>query len=622
MKQSCTSTFRRSAAVGAAVAIVAASSAFGIGATAAVAAPTKTTTTTEAGTSPNTPAPTTTDPAPVTDEPASSAATTTESAAPTATPAPATPSATESAAPTPASPTATASPAAEQAAPAASTPVTWAEPSSPSAPITFTVTAGQPFSHTFKAQGGDGPLEYLFNSLSFDPSNDPNGWSWNEQTGVLTAAPKSSVDGPVRFEVTATDLHQTAVQYVEITIEPAAAVALTTTVTSTADGFTPAWEVTEDAIRPWSHGDLGAAVSAVPAKPGQSLWFASALFDRFGNPLDGRESSSVTELTSSDPGDVLTWDSERRQWRVTFTDAGRHELTVGAEGLSRTIPVDVADTPLAFTEQSSADSPLGLTATSGTPFSHRFAVSGATGPVEYSLAGADGGEVIGDGDFFRSEFSIDPSTGVLSGTPSPATSYDFEVIARSGSETTTAHVTLTVEPGAAVGVLVTATNGAEGPVWEIGPDGTVLEYTEDGLGAVQTRTVASVPGNQDIPLFLQAIAVDANGNRTTTPDSPHPTVTSDVATDRVSWLADQDTVQVDFPHASIHTLTVSVDGESTSFRVDVQPLTAPAVATTDHPTAGSLAYTGADESGPLAWALGLLASGAGLLVWRLRRRHG
>jgi hypothetical protein len=66
------------------------------------------------------------------------------------------------------------------------------------------------------------------------------------------------------------------------------------------------------------------------------------------------------------------------------------------------------------------------------------------------------------------------------------------------------------------------------------------------------------------------------------------------------------------PHASTHTLTATAEGVSTTFPVTVVPTAS---------TTGSLAFTGADTTGPVAWALGLLASGAALLLLRLRRRR-
>ncbi|MBF4587622.1 cadherin repeat domain-containing protein [Curtobacterium sp. VKM Ac-2887] len=607
MKQSAPPAVRRTAAVGAAVALVAVSM-MGVGATTAVAdtADASTSVTTGTGTGTDQATPATTAPTPET-------ATPTPITEATATDAPADTTPTASPSPTPA-PAPAAAPAADAPADDA---VTWPTPSSREKPIEFTTTAGEAFSQQFVAQGGDRALEYGFAPIG-DWDQYEKEFRWDD-SGLLRGTP--TTPGVYEFSVLATDQRHTDTQWIRITVEPAAAVTLTTSVTSTADGFAPAWEVTEDAVRPWSHGDLGEAVSAIPAKPGQSLWLASTLLDRYGNPQDGPEMSSATELTSSAPGDVLSFDDVTNRWKATFSDVGRHELTVRAEGLSLSIPVDVADTPLAFTEKSSSDAPLDLTATSGTTFSHRFTVQGATGPVEYSLAGADGGAVIGDGDFFRSEFTIDPSTGVLAGTPRLATAYDFEVIARSGSETATAHVTLTVEPGAPVGVLASVYYGAEGPEWEVAPDGTVTEYTIDAAGSVQTKSVDSVPADQGIPLFVKAVAVDADGNRTTTPGSPHPVVTSDVATDRITWVTEAESSQVDFPHASIHTLTVSDGGVATSFRVDVRAHADGVGTSTTRPASGTLAYTGADETGPLAWALGLLAAGGGLLVHRLRRRR-
>ncbi|MFA0850683.1 putative Ig domain-containing protein [Curtobacterium sp. WHRI 8282] len=621
MKQSCTSTFRRSAAVGAAVAIVAASSAFGIGATAAVAdtADAATSSTTEV--TPTAQPGGTTDPAapvasPAPDAPDGAAVPGTPAADPAPTPSPdpagpVDPIPAHTPTPTPAP----AAPAGTESTTAASVPVTWSESSSPEDRIVLHATAGEPFSHTFVANGGDRPLEYLFN-----PHTTPPGLHWDEKTGVLSGTLTNPADS-FDIDVAATDQYQSATQYVRVEIQPGAAAHIGAQVYSNAEGRNPSWSVAggpDGGIAPIGGGGL---IDAVPVGRGGSLWVSAVVTDRIGTPLNGTEMPSESTLTSDDPDDVLRYDDESNTWKATFDGTGPRQLTLRSEGLSLSIPVDVADTPLAFTEQSSSDAPLDLTATSGTPFSHRFSVQGATGPVEYSLAGSDGGDVIGDGDFFRSEFSIDPATGVLSGTPRPATQYDFEVIARSGSETATAHVTLTVEPGAPVGVLASVYHGAEGPEWEVAPDGSVTEYTIDAAGSVQTKSVDSVPADQGIPLFVKAVAVDANGNRTTTPGSPHPVVTSDVSTDRITWVAEAESNQVDFPHASIHTLTVSNGGVTTSFRVDVRAHADAAGSSTTRPASGTLAYTGADESGPLAWALGLLAAGGGLLVHRLRRRR-
>lgn len=534
MNQSCKYTFRRSAAIGAAIAIVTASSAFGIGASAAsaatdeTAAPSTTATSapqdattanaatgttaadTDTGTAPDTaqaaPDDETADPAPA---PAPAPAPTDETATPDTTPAATTPPAAGTATTTPA--------AADQPAPEASTPVTWAEPSSKDAPIVLTATAGQPFSHTFTAQGGDGPLEYLFNPLNFDPTNDINGWSWNEQTGVLSATPKSTFDGPALFQVTATDLHQTAVQYVQVDIEPGAPVGVTFSVDSSDSDVS--WQVDADGtIREYAPGGTGdTVVSEVPATVGSSMTLAGLAVDALGNrttPGDEYPRSTVTSTTASDG---VVWDPNWSANTVTFSEPGTRTLTVSEGGVSTSFTVRVSEAPAA--------------------------VAGIT-----------------------------------------------------------------------IGVL--PADGTSGDRW--GVEGNVITYyPADG----DPQQVDAIPARQGDRVQIRALAVDADGQ----PVGDHTdlTFTSDVASDRIEYDPEAVATWVTFEHASPHTITVASGDVTSIIRFEVQPTATTTVTTTHTPAAsGTLAYTGADESGPLAWALGLLASGAGLLVWRLRRRLG
>jgi hypothetical protein len=536
VNQSCKYTFRRSAAIGAAIAIVTASSAFGIGASAAsaatdeTAAPSSTATsapqdatiataaadTTAAGTDTDTAPDTaqaapdgeTADPAPA---PAPAPAPTEETAAPdnTPTPTPAAPPAAGTAPTTPA--------AAEQPAPEASTPVTWAEPSTKDAPIVLTATAGQPFSHTFTAQGGDGPLEYLFNPLNFFPNNDVNGWSWNEQTGVLSANPLSTIDGPALFEVTATDLHQTAVQYVQVDIEPGAPVGVTFGVDSSDSDVS--WQVDADGtIREYTPGGTGdTVVSEVPATVGSSMTLAGLAVDALGNrttPGDEYPRSTATSTTASDG---VVWDPNWSANTVTFSEPGTRTLTVSEGGVSTSFTVRVSEAPAA--------------------------VAGIT-----------------------------------------------------------------------IGVL--PADGTSGDRWGVEGD-VITYYPADG----DPQQVDAIPARQGDRVQIRALAVDADGQ----PVGDHTdlTFTSDVASDRIEYDPEAAATWVTFEHASPHTITVASGDVTSTIRFEVQPTATTTVTTTHTPTAsGTLAYTGADESGPLAWALGLLASGAGLLVWRLRRRLG
>lgn len=539
MNQSCKYTFRRSAAIGAAIAIVTASSAFGIGASAASAATDETaapsTTATSAPQDATTPTTATaaadttaadtgtdtdTDTAPDTAQATPDGETADPAPAPAPAPADetATPDTTPATTTTPAADPATTTPAAaEQPAPEASTPVTWAEPSTEDAPIVLTATAGQPFSHTFTAQGGDGPLEYLFNPLNFYPNNDVNGWSWNEQTGVLSATPKSTFDGPALFAVTATDLHQSAVQYVQVDIEPGAPVGVTFGVDSSDSDVS--WQVDADGtIREYAPGGTGeTVVSEVPATVGSSMTLAGLAVDALGNrttPGDEYPRSTVTSTTASDG---VVWDPKWSANTVTFSEPGTRTLTVSEGGVSTSFTVRVSEAPAAVA-------------------------------------------------------------------------------------------------GIAIGVL--PADGTSGDRWGVQGD-VITYYPADG----DAQRVDAIPARQGDRVQIRALAVDADGQ----PVGDHTdlTFTSDVASDRIEYDPEAVATWVTFEHASPHTITVASGDVSSTIRFEVQRTATTTVTTTHTPTAsGTLAYTGADESGPLAWALGLLASGAGLLVWRLRRRLG
>lgn len=539
MNQSCRYTLRRNAAIGAAIAIVTASSAFGIGASAATAAtddtaaPSTTATsaphdataaadtdtdtdTTAAGTETATGTDTqqgAPDGAPANPAPTTDSGPTTETVAPDNTPAP-TPAATTTPTADPATTTPT---AAEQPAPEASTPVTWAEPSTKDAPIVLTATAGQPFSHTFTAQGGDGPLEYLFAPVNFFPNNDVNGWSWNEQTGVLSASPKSTIDGPALFEVTATDLHQSAVQYVQVDIEPGAPVGVTFGVDSSDSDVN--WQVDADGtIREYTPGGTGeTVVSEVPATVGSSMTLAGLAVDALGNPTTPGDEYPRSTVSSTTASDGVVWDPNWSANTVTFSEPGTRTLTVSEGGVSTSFTVRVSEAPA---------------------------------PVA----------------------------------------------------------------GIAVGVL--PADETSGDRWGVEGD-VITYYPADG----DPQRVDAIPARQGDRVQIRAQAVDADGQ----PVGDHTdlTFTSDVASDRIEYDPEAAATWVTFEHASPHTITVASGDVTSTIRFAVQPTATTTVSTTHTPTAsGTLAYTGADESGPLAWALGLLASGAGLLVWRLRRRLG
>lgn len=657
MKQSTPPVRRRTAAVGATVALVAVTSMIGIGSTAAVAdttdagtissaattgsaatnrsaATTATTadgtTTTSAGTSTGTSAGTT---APHTVVEPAAPTTDPSTAAPTADPtdgADGTPAAADPADGTDATPAAgdaadgadatpgtgtpsTGTDATSAAAPAAASSVTWDQPSSPSNRIVWTVTAGSDFSHQFVAHGGDGPLEYGFNpSIGFDALK----WfSWGDD-GLLRGKP--TVVGVYDFDVLATDTRNTATQYVRIVVEPGAAETIGAQVYSHEDGHNPSWSVSAGGdIDPSGGGGL---VDAVPVAPGGSLWTSAVVFDHYSNPLNGPEMPSESVLTSSDPDDVLVWNAETNTWKTTFAGAGDRTLTLTSEGLSVPIAVHVAETPLAFAGPGTSDS---LRTTAGVRFWHTFATTGGTGDVRYALQYPSGEpfEAERTDARFPNKLAWDGGTGTLSGTPTVAGDYRFLVVATDGTQVVRRDVHMVVSPGATTHLQTFMSADPQtrtDTTWGFGPGDQLIRI--DGSGESATHTaVDSIPVRQGDSLYVKTTPMDAWGNATVSmepaPGDTRPTVTSSVGSDEVSFVSDVWSTKVRFPHASVHTLTVSLLGATSTFDVSVTPVAS------GSSNGGSLAYTGADESAPLAWAFGLLAAGGGLLVHRLRRRR-
>ena len=304
------------------------------------------------------------------------------------------------------------------------------------------------------------------------------------------------------------------------------------------------------------------------------------------------------------------------------------------------------------TAGASRKSPLVLTSTAGDSFSHTFRAQGFPEP-KYSLSwfsqdDADfADEYPGESDPEEQlpyELSFDASTGELSGTATLAENSEFAVTATSGTESVTQYVSMTVEAAAPVGVMVYTTDRAglfdesddddtERTSWIIEPDGSVYTIGEEDFTVGGRPTV-----KQGGTLVIQGGAVDRFGNPIggyddETPEMP--VVTSDVASDVIAPdpdLGDFGLVDVTFPHASIHNLTVASGSFSTSFAVEVQPTVAGIVAPVPAPpaaaapvapvnTGGQLAYTGSDSTDALPWALGLLVAGAGLIGARFARRR-
>ncbi|MFJ4297657.1 hypothetical protein [Curtobacterium sp. NPDC089689] len=315
------------------------------------------------------------------------------------------------------------------------------------------------------------------------------------------------------------------------------------------------------------------------------------------------------------PSSAWTVQSDTGVLSTTPTTAGTYDFEVvalsGGTQATEYVQVTVSPSPVSFTEPSTKAQPLALTATAGTTFTHTFQVVGGSGSTAYAIQDAP-----------SSKFTVNVSTGVLTSTETTAGTYDFEVVALRGTATATEYVRLTVRPAAAVGVTTIVSDGnPDHGAYQIGVTGAIESFSATGK---DLGRVSSIPAKQGGTIRVTGVAVDRFGNLVTPGTvgrQPIGTVTSSVASDRIVADPTKEYVLVTFPHASQHRLTVSQDGVSGSFVVAVQPLATAAVATSATGTGATLAYTGADERGPIAWGAGLLAAGATLLGFRLRRRR-
>lgn len=600
MKQSCTAGVRRGAAIGAAVAIVTASSAFGIGATSAIAdeAPTPATsaTTVTTGTSAGTGGAA----ADTTSATADETGTTPPASAPTA--------------------SAPAEDAPEQSTAAA---LAFPEGTTADAPLVVTATAGDTVSRTFTATGGSGTVTYAVRGPDGSPvigQGDFNAdFSFDGTTGTLSGSPRYALR-TYSFQVIATSGSETAVEYVELTVKPGAPVGVTFSAsTSDSSGL---WQVEPDGTI-WEQAVGQGRVRIVPSVPvvdGQSLTLAGLAVDAFGNRVTGSDQDDEyprSTVTSTAAGDRAVWDPNGANV-VTFSGAGSRTVTVSEGGVSTSFTVVVTDVPFAFVDPSSADAPIAITPTAGEQFTRTFAVTGATDPsdVRYELRGVQGEPF--DDTYARNglDLAVDPATGVLTGTGTAATSFRFQVVATSGGREAVANVEVIVSPAAFAKLVVAvlpSDRDPESETWSIDGD-TITHITPDGGSEV----VDAVPARQGQRMLVLAVPVDAYGNAVAEHDDL--TVTSDVASDRIVDDPSTAGTWVTFEHASPHVVTVAYQDRTQDIRFDVTPTAATAGATTTTGS-GRLAYTGAETSGPLAWALGLLAAGGGLLVHRLRRRR-
>ena len=300
---------------------------------------------------------------------------------------------------------------------------------------------------------------------------------------------------------------------------------------------------------------------------------------------------------------------------VTGTAPGQEPTTV----TSAPVAVDF-NTETTFT---GADD-LELDASAGEPLSVPIqALTGDQGGLRYGVGSSAFGPI--DPGVLPAGLTLS-SDGVLSGSTTEAQTVDFWVLVRTSQQPEGApgrHVQLRV--GLATEFQLEAGvfdyNPPHTRTWSVTANGTT-RY-ENFFPNEQHDPSTPITSTVGSALTVNAGRVDRYGN-----NEPYAVIdndwTSSVSTDRLDKY--EPGTAVVFAEPGNHVLTGTVDGRTISFTVRVDPVgaatTTPAATGTGTATpVGQLAFTGADTTGPLAWALGLLASGGILLLLRLRRRR-
>ncbi len=309
-------------------------------------------------------------------------------------------------------------------------------------------------------------------------------------------------------------------------------------------------------------------------------------------------------------------------------------LTVAVTGTAPAQePTTVTSTPVAvgFNDETTftgADD-LELDASAGQQLSVPIqALTGDQGGLRYGVGSSAFGPI--DPGVLPAGLTLS-SDGVLSGSTTEARTVDFWVLVRTSQQPEGApgrHVQLRVGLATEFQLVAGVTSNTPGDYdfWSVAADGTTrFESNPEGPSTDPSRPLTSTVGKG---ITVNAGRVDRYGNR-----EPYAVIdndwTSSVATDQLGKY-DPGTA-VTFAEPGNHVLTgTTVDGRTISFTVRVDPVSAATTTPTATGTGtgtgtakpvGQLAFTGADTTGPLAWALGLLASGAALLLVRLRRRR-
>jgi hypothetical protein len=276
-------------------------------------------------------------------------------------------------------------------------------------PVAPDGVAGTAYSHTFTASGTT-PVTFTVTAGTL-----PTGLTLDPATGVLSGTPTTA--GTDTFTVTATNAAGIAVQVSTVTIAPA----------PVAPAFTS--PVAPDGVAGTAYSHTFTTSGTTP------VTFAVTA----GTLPTGLTLDAATGVLSGTP---TTAGSET--FTVTATNAAGIAVQVS------TVTIASAPVAPAFT------SPVAPDGVAGTAYSHTFTTSG-TAPVTFAVTAGS----------LPAGLTLDPATGVLSGTPTTAGTEIFTITATNaaGNAVQDSTVTITAAPVAPAFTSPVAPNGVAGAAY-------------------------------------------------------------------------------------------------------------------------------------------------------------